>query len=157
MAESKAKTAGDKAAAQRLEQIEARLAQMLNDVGKRKELLDQPPSVLLEGVERWYSAVEASRFFNRSNQWMYDNLKDGRFKYADGSAIIPHYDVPKVFNEKTGKWNRPPARFNLALIKDIALSCYRSGFVKYDELKVILRRVAQAEVGEVILFDEDET
>ena len=148
MTESKAKKAGDKEAAERLERIEARLKEMLTDVGQRQQLLDKPPSVLLEGVERWYSAMEAARFFSRSNQWMYDNLKQGRFKYADGTPIVPHYDVPKT------EHNRPPARFNLPLIKDIALSCYRSGFVKYDELKVILRRVAQAEIGEVILFEE---
>jgi hypothetical protein len=149
MTESKAKAVGDQVAAKRLKLIQARLNEMLGDLDRRKELLDRPSSVLLEGVERWYSATEAARFFGRSNQWMYENLKSGRFKYANGDPIVPHYDVPKTES------NRPPARFNLTLIKDVALSCYRSGFVKYDELKVILHRIAQAEVGEIVLLEDE--
>ncbi len=96
--------------------------------------------------ERWYSVTEAARFFSRSNQWMYDRFRNGKFTYQDGSPILP---------VMVGDGPRPRRRLNLYLLREITFSCYRSGVVKWQERNVILRRLAEAKF-EGTLFDPDE-
>jgi hypothetical protein len=115
-----------------------------------KALQEMPDSVLVAGVEKWYSAAETARFFSRSNQWLYDRLKKHKFRYANGDEIIPHYEGDAAVE-------RPRARFTLELIKEMAASCYRAGTVKMPELTIILRRVAQAEMGELVTGEEEDS
>lgn len=135
--------------ADKTEVIKARLAELGVALELTEQLMNKSSSVMLSGVDRWYSASEAARFFNRSPAWIYDRLARKKFHYANGEEIAPHYDGdPNV--------KRPRARFNLELIREIALSCYRSGTVKYEELELIMTRVGRATIGEVI-FEEPET
>ena len=92
---------------------------------------------LLYGVEKVYSTSKAAAFFGRSNQWMYWGLRNGIFTYKDGSAILP---------ERIGKGGR--RRFTLPIIREIALSCYRRGNIKEDELYEIMAKILLAEFGE---------
>lgn len=148
-APSRAETEARHWAAEQAEKIRQRLAELEVAHKYAEELMTMSDAALLTGVERWYSAPEAARFFSRSSQWIYDRLKKHKFRYTDGTEIIPIYDGdPDVV--------RPRARFNLELIREMALSCYRSGTVKYPELQVIFRRVAQAALGEAIFEDEEE-
>lgn len=133
-------------ASEKRERIVARLKELNVSKKRMVAIMEMPDATLMAGVERWYSAAETARFFSRSNQWLYERLKKHKFRYANGDEIKP-------FMVKGGKRDR--ARFTLDIIREMALSCYRNGTVKDPELKMILRRVAQAEVGEVI-FDPEE-
>jgi hypothetical protein len=130
--------------AEKRARIEARLEALNVAAERQKELLDMPTATLISGVERWYSAAETARFFGRTNQWIYDRMRLEKFRYKDGTLITP------VIAENG--W----IRFNLDLVREIALSCYRSGTVKLPELQIILRRIAQAEVGEAVFDPEEE-
>lgn len=124
-------------------QIEARLNELTVSLENQRKILEMPTAMLVAGIERWYSAAETARFFGRTNQWIYERLRNEKFRYKDGTPI-------RGVTAENG-W----ARFNLDIIREIALSCYRSGTVKRPELEVILSRLQQAEVGEV-LFDPEE-
>lgn len=123
------------------DKIEARLKELTLSKKRLDALLKMPDSALMAGVERWYSAAETARFFGRTNQWIYDRIANKKFVYTDGTAIEP------VLMEGN-------MRFTTELIREIALSMYRRGTVKRPELILILRRVQQAELGEVVLEDE---
>lgn len=129
--------------AEKRARIVARLQEISVSLERQKEILDTPSSTQLAGVERWYSAAETARFFGRTSQWIYDRRRKGKFRYVNGSEIEPI--------KGDNGWDR----YTLPIIREIALSCYRAGTVKYAELEVILNRLQQAEVGEV-LFDPEE-
>lgn len=105
---------------------------------KIEELAETPDYGLVAGIERWYSVAETARFFERSPQWLYDRLSRKKLVYPDGSPIEPHL---------VGDGPKPIRRFNLELISAIALCLYRVGTVKMPELKVVMRRIAEAEWG----------
>lgn len=101
---------------------------------------------LLSGVDKIYNTEDAAAFFpgksgkdghSKSDQWMYWGLRNNIFVYSDGSSIEPHL---------IGKGKR--RRFTLPVIREIALSCYRRGNLKEDELKEVFRRILIAEYGE---------
>lgn len=118
----------------------------LNDLYQKQcELLALPETSLVAGYERWYSAAETSRFFNRTSAWIYDRLAKGKFKYEDGTPIKPRLE---------GDGPKPRMRFNPEIIREMALSCYRSGTVKWLELQVIMRRIAESEL-EGTIYDPD--
>lgn len=146
---TRARQEADHWAAEVSRRIEQRMETLGVAAEHLKALQEMPDSVLVAGVEKWYSAAETARFFSRSNQWLYDRLKKHKFRYADGTEIQPHYEGDPIVE-------RPRARFTLELIKEMAASCYRAGTVKMDELTLILRRVAQAEMGEIITGDEED-
>lgn len=114
----------------------------------QEELSLTPDYQLVAGIERWYSAAEAAVFFGRSTQWLYDRIKKGKLTYPDGSLIKPL----QAATEAGGKTAYGPMRFQLHLIREIAQCLYRAGTVKMPELKIIMRRVAEAEYG---FFDPD--
>lgn len=126
--------------------IERRLQQLLEVTEKRREILSLPDSDIVVGVEQWYSVSEAARFFSRTPAWLYEGLKKGRFTYADGSPIHPRM---------VGGGPKPRRRFNLPLIQEIAFSMHRDGTLKMLELRQVMRRIAMAELSEVIAEDED--
>lgn len=133
------------------EQKVARTEEALNKLvaisERRKEILALPDSSLVAGVERWYSASEAAAFFGRTPAWMYDRLAKGKFTYKDGTPIRP---------KMVGEGPKPRMRFNLDIIAQIALSMHRDGTVKIKELKVIRRRVQEAEFEEDVYDPDDE-
>lgn len=103
-------------------------------------------SDLLAGVDKVYNTEDAAAFFpgksgkdgkSKSDQWMYWGLRNKVFIYADGTPIEP---------QRIGKGQR--RRFTLPIIREIALSCYRRGNLKEDELKEVFRRILIAEYGE---------
>jgi hypothetical protein len=142
-AHTRAQQEANQWSAEKRAKIEARLQELGTSLELQRELLDRPISSLVAGVERWYSAAETAQFFGRTNQWMYERLRKHKFRYKNGDEIEPIY--------LDNGW----ARFTTAIIREIALSCYRSGTVKRPELEVILARLEQADVGEV-LFDLEE-
>lgn len=144
--QTRARLEGQRWALEKRTRIESRLDQLLGNYERQKELLDMQESTLMAGIERWYSAAEAARFFNRSNQWIYDRLNKGKFRYRNGDPIVP------IYTNTDGK--KPRARFTLELIREMALSLHRDGPVKMDELTVIMSRVAAAELGEVLYTDD---
>jgi hypothetical protein len=85
-------------------------------------------------VEKVYSTQEAAQFFEKSNQWIYWGLREKVFTYPDGSPIEP---------TRIGKAGR--RRFTLPILREMALSWYRRGNVKEDELKMILHKISKAE------------
>jgi hypothetical protein len=105
----------------------------------------QSDTSLVSGIKRWYSAAETAKFFARTSAWIYDRLNRGKFTYEDGSPIVPR---------KVGDGPRPRMRFDSELIREIAQSMYRDGTVKFIELEVILRRLADAEADGTI-YDPD--
>jgi hypothetical protein len=119
----------------------ARFQQFSKTLERQVELQALPDEALIAGIERWYSAAEVADFFGRSNQWIYDRFKKGKFTYRNGDPIIP---------VMTGGPKKPRMRFNLDLIKALADSCYRDGIVKRPELQLIMKRVAVSEFGEVV-------
>lgn len=119
---------------------------VLNEIyEKQRQLLAMPETALVAGFERWYSAAETARFFNRTSAWIYDRLSKEKFKYEDGSPIKPRLE---------GDGPKPRMRFNATIIQEMALSCYRSGTVKWLEFNVILGRLAKAEL-EGTLYDPE--
>lgn len=95
---------------------------------------------MLAGVAKVYSTSQASKFFNKSNQWLYWGMRNNIFTQVDGSRIEP---------ERIGKGGR--RRFTLPVIHDIALSCYRRGNLDEHELKDIMVKIARAERGETVV------
>ena len=107
------------------------LAEALSDWGDESELLS--------GVDKIYNTEDAAAFFpgksgkdgsSKSDQWMYWGLRNKVFVYPDGSTIEP---------QRIGKGQR--RRFTLPIIREIALSCYRRGNLKEEELKEVFRRI----------------
>ena len=145
--------------------LEARLSELIALNERQKEILGMPHASLVAGIERWYSAPETARFFARTPQWIYDRIREDKFRYRDGEVIKPHQDKHSVtftrvdpetgLKEKVTEERLGPYRFNLPIIKEIAQSCYRAGTIKMDELKVILLRVVKSEDAEM-LYDPDE-
>lgn len=103
----------------------------------------------LSGVDKIYNTEDAAAFFpgksgkdgkSKSDQWMYWGLRNKVFIYADGSPIEP--------KQISGKGKRNRYRFTLPIIEEIALSCYRRGNLKEEELKEVFRRILIAKYGE---------
>lgn len=126
--------------------IRARLAQLAENYERQREIFSLPDASLIGGIERWYSAAETAQFFSRTSAWIYDRLGKKKFRYKDGTPISP---------VMVGEGPKPRMRFNLHLIREIALSMYRDGTVKLVEMTVILRRIAGAEF-EGAIFDPDD-
>lgn len=133
-------------AADKLARVEQQVTQLNETLDKYKQVMALPGPALMGGIERWYSAAEVAEFFTRSNQWIYDRFKKGKFTYRNGDPIVPVY---------TGGPKKPRMRFNLDLVRALVESCYRDGIVKREELELILKRVAVSELGEVsVTIDE---
>lgn len=97
---------------------------------------------LMGGAEKIYSTSKAAAFFGRSNQWLYWGLRNAIFTYKDGTPILP---------ERIGKGGR--RRFTLPLLREIALSCYRRGNLKEDELQQVMAKILVAEFGSSAFAD----
>ncbi len=93
---------------------------------------------LLGGIERWYSVAEMVRFFGRTTQWYYEREGLEKFRHRDGTLIVPMM---------AGGPKRQIRRFNLETIQQIALSMYRDGNIKWDELIVVYNRIAASVTG----------
>lgn len=118
------------------------------------ELFSEKTESILSGVEKIYNTEDAAAFFpgksgkdgkSKSDQWMYWGLRNKIFIYADGRPIEP---------KQIGKGKR--RRFTLPIIEEIALSCYRRGNLKEEELKEVFRRILIAKYGESAFVSGDE-
>lgn len=87
-----------------------------------------------EVSEKYFSTGQVAKFFGKSAQWVYWGLRDKVFTYPDGSLIEP---------ERLGGNGR--RRFTIAVIRDIARSCYRRGTLGEAALKEILADLDRAE------------
>lgn len=141
----RARTESRQWASEKVRRTEESLNKLFAVTERRKEILSLPDATLLAGVERWYSAAEAAAFFARTPAWMYDRLSKGKFTYKDGSPIRPRM---------VGDGPKPRMRFNIDILSQIALSMQRDGTIKLKELKVIRRRLQEAEFEEDV-YDPD--
>jgi hypothetical protein len=97
------------------------------------------PITQIDGLEPAYSAREASALLGRSYSWLDQRLRAGEFTLRDGTVVRP-LRTPGGYR-----------RFTLAMLEDIALSCYRHGWFPMDELKSTYRELliaAHRETGE---------
>jgi hypothetical protein len=110
------------------------------------ELFSERTEQVLAGMDKVYNTEDAAAFFpgksgrdgkSKSDQWMYWGLRNKIFIHSDGTPIEP---------TQIGKGKR--RRFTLSIIEEIALSCYRRGNLKEEELKEVFRRILLAKYGE---------
>jgi hypothetical protein len=90
-------------------------------------------------VEPTYSAREAATLLGRSYSWLDQSLRDNKFTLPDGTKVEPR--------RTAGRYRR----FTLAMLEDIALSCYRHGLFPMEKLKLTYRELliaAHRETGE---------
>lgn len=121
------------------DQLEDKVKDLLEFHQKKKDLYSLPDASLVAGVKRWFSARETAKFFGRSSTWIYNRIDKNLFTDEKG--------IPLEF-KTVGEGPRPRMRFDLEVIREMALSCYRDGIVGIDELKVIYRRLAESEFEE---------
>ena len=84
------------------------------------------------GIEPTFSAHEAAALLGRSYSWLDQRLRAGQFMLPDGTTVQP-LRTPGDYR-----------RFTLAMLKDIALCCYRHRWFTMDALKLVLRELAMA-------------
>ncbi|OBH47299.1 hypothetical protein [Mycobacterium mantenii] len=88
--------------------------------------------------EKSFSTTEAAQFFGESVQWIYSGLREKLFTHLDGSAIEPI---------RVGTSGR--RRFTMAVLRDMALSCYRRGIFSQDQLEEVLAKLSLAEIAQL--------
>jgi hypothetical protein len=94
-----------------------------------------PDSITLitaHGVEPTYSAREAAVLLGRSYSWLDQRLRAGQFMLPDGTTVQP-LRTPGGYR-----------RFTTAMLKDIALNCYRQHWFSMEKLQSTLRELAIA-------------
>ena len=79
-----------------------------------------------------YSAREAAVLLGRSFSWLDLRVRGGQFILPDGTIVEPL--------RTSGGYRR----FTQAMLKDVALSCYRHGWFSMEKLKSVLRELAMA-------------
>jgi hypothetical protein len=90
-------------------------------------------------MEPRYSTREAAVLLRRSFSWLDHGIREDKFVLPDGTKIEPR---------RTAGGYR---RFSLAMLEDIALSCYRHGLFPMEKLKLTYRELliaAHRETGE---------
>jgi hypothetical protein len=99
-----------------------------------------PPDPLAQfsalGVEPTFSAQEAAALLGRSYSWLDQRLRDDQFVLPDGSVVQP-LRTPGGYR-----------RFNLEVLKEIALSSYRHGWFSMNKLRSVFRELAVAVYGD---------
>lgn len=85
--------------------------------------------------EKFFSTSEVAQLFGKSVQWVYWGLRDEVFTRPDGSPIEP---------VRVGKGGGR-RRFTVAVLRDMARSCYRRGTLSDDQLKEVLAKLSHAE------------
>jgi hypothetical protein len=84
------------------------------------------------GLEPTYSAREAAAMLGRSFSWLDQRVRGGQFMLPDGTTVQP-LRTPGGYR-----------RFTLAMLKDIALCCYRHRWFTMDKQKLVLSELAMA-------------
>lgn len=100
--------------------------------------------VLLFDVEKTLSTIELARFFGRTRQWVYQNLKPDKsgvapFSYRDGTPIVPER-IPMGTLQKRS--------WTLADVKAIAETWLRRCNINDEEYAEIMAKILVAEFGE---------
>ncbi len=83
--------------------------------------------------EKFFSRAEVARLFGKRDKWVYQALCDEIFTYPDGSVIEPI---------RIG--TRRLRRFSVAVVQDMAWSCYRRGIFSDQEVKEVLAELRRA-------------
>jgi hypothetical protein len=91
------------------------------------------PITQIDGLEPAYSAREGALLLGRSYSWLDQRVRKDQFILRDGTTVQP-LRTPGGYR-----------RFTLAMLKDIALSCYRHGWFTMDALELAFRELAMAE------------
>src|SRR6476620_7068928 len=97
---------------------------------------DPTAQIAALGIAPTYSAKEAAVLLGRSYSWLDQRVRGGQFTNPDGSVLQP-LRTPGGYR-----------RFTLAMLKDIALCCYRHRWFTMDSLKLVLRELAIAAYGD---------
>lgn len=87
-------------------------------------------------IERTFSAREAAAILGRSYSWLDQRVRNGEFALPDGTVLQP-------LRTRGGY-----RRFDLELLKEIALSCYRHGWFSMNKLRSTFRDLAVAVYGD---------
>ena len=93
---------------------------------------DPTTQIATLGIEPTYSAREAAAMLGRSYSWLDQGLRDNKFTLPDGTTVQP-LRTPGGYR-----------RFTPAMLRDIALCCYRHRWFTMDALKLVLRELAIA-------------
>jgi hypothetical protein len=100
---------------------------------------DPTAQIAALGIEPTYSAREAAAMLGRSYSWLDQGLRDNKFTLPYGTKVEPR--------RTAGRYRR----FTLAILEDIALSCYRHGLFPMEKLRFTYRELLMAahrETGE---------
>jgi hypothetical protein len=84
---------------------------------------DPTPVVAALDIQPTYSAREAAVLLGRSYSWLDQRLRQDQFIRPDGTTVQPL--------RTQGGYRR----FTLAMLEDIALSCYRHHWFSMNKLK----------------------
>jgi len=91
---------------------------------------DPTAQIAALGIEPTYSTRQAAAMLGRSFSWLDHGIGEDKFVLPDGTKIEPR---------RTAGGYR---RFSLAMLEDIALSCYRHGWFSMEKLTSAFREVA---------------
>jgi hypothetical protein len=93
---------------------------------------DPTPIIAALDIQPTYSAREAAVLLGRSYSWLDQRLRQDQFIRPDGTTVQP-LRTPGGYR-----------RFTTAMLKDIALNCYRQHWFSMDKLKSTFRELAIA-------------
>jgi hypothetical protein len=93
---------------------------------------DPTAQIAALGLEPTYSVREAAVLLGRSYSWLDQRVRGGQFVMPDGTVVQPRR-TPGGYR-----------RFTTAMLRDIALCCYRNRWFTMDALKLVLLDLAVA-------------
>lgn len=86
----------------------------------------------VEEPERVYSTADAAELFGKSRGWVARGVREGRFEYADGSAVEPILVGGR-------------RQFTVDMLRAIAWSAYRRGVLDPRRLEEVLAELFRAQ------------
>lgn len=97
------------------------------------ERVAEPPFDEDEPRERFFSTAEAAKLFGKSAGWVSRGLREGIFRFPDGSAV------------EAVQHGRGARRFTVPVLRAIAWSAYRRGTLSPQRLQGVLAELARSE------------
>ena len=95
---------------------------------------DRQSHAMIQPEERYFSTAEVAARFGKSPQWVSRGLREGHFRYADGSEVEPLRISPG------GR-----RRFSVAMLRAMAWSAYRRGSLSPQQLEEMLADLSGSE------------
>lgn len=105
--------------------------------------------------ERYYNTYGAAWFFGKSEQWVYYNLRHGKFRWPGPKDELGKPQKDSEGNEILGDLIEPRTvgrgkkrQYTLPIIKAMAISAYERGIMKKGQLAECLVRIDQETSGD---------